>query len=287
MRYLYIILLIFYCNIVICQQININGTIREKGKDTYLPYATIGIYNTNIGTVSDKNGVFVLKVDSKIDKKTKINFSHIGFRTLEIPISALLNQNNSIELESFENTLPQVVVGLKKPRIKKIGRSSKGLAIMHVNFYSFYDKEVDDKLSREMGMKFKIGSDCRIEDLNFNITSNEYKLIKFRLNFYSIKNNLPSEILFNKDIIFSITDGFLGWYKLDLRSYDINLSKENESIAVSIQWLESVKINNDSKYFSISAAISPTDKFYSRDRGFDKWTSTNSSLSFYMNTLRD
>ena len=287
MRYLYIILMLFHFNIAICQQIYINGTIREKGKDTNLPYANIGIYNTNIGTVSDKNGIFKLKVDSGIDKHTKINFSYIGFRTLEIPISALQKQNNFIELESLENTLPQAIVGLKKPKIKKIGRSSKGLGMMHANFYSYHDKEADDKLSREMGMKFKIGSDCRIEDLNFNITSNEYKLLKFRLNFYSIKNNLPSELLFNKDIIFSITDGFLGWYKLDLRSYDLNLSKENESIAVSIQWLESVKKNNESKYFSISAAISPTDKFYFREKGFDKWTTSNSSLSFYINTLRD
>ena len=159
--------------------------------------------------------------------------------------------------------------------------------MMHANFYSDYDKEADDKLSREMGMKFTIGSDCRIEDLNFNVTSNAFKLIKFRLNFYSIKNNLPSELLFNKDIIFTITDGFLGWYKLDLRSYDLNLSKENESIAVSIQWIESVKKNNESKYFSISTAISPTDKFYFREKGFDKWTTSNSSLSFYINTLRD
>jgi hypothetical protein len=59
--------MLFHFNIAICQQININGTIREKGKDTNLPYANIGIYNTNIGTVSDKNGMFKLKVDSGID----------------------------------------------------------------------------------------------------------------------------------------------------------------------------------------------------------------------------
>ncbi len=239
------------------------------------------------GVNLNRNGGSIWSGIYRIDKNIKINFSYIGFRTLEIPISALQKQNNFIELESLENTLPQVIVGLKKPKIKKNGRSSKGLGMMHANFYSYHDKEADDKLSREMGMKFKIGSDCRIEDLNFNITSNEYKLLKFRLNFYSIKNNLPSELLFNKDIIFSITDGFLGWYKLDLRSYDLNLSKENESIAVSIQWLESVKNNNESKYFSISAAISPADKFYFREKGFDKWTTSNSSLSFYINTLRD
>ena len=180
--------MLFHFNIAICQQITINGTIREKGKDTNLPYANIGIYNTNIGTVSDKNGMFKLRVDSGIDKNTKINFSYIGFRILEIPIYALQKQNNIIELESLENTLPQVIVGLKKPKIKKIGRSSKGLGMMHANFYSDYDKEADDKLSREMGMKFTIGSDCKIEDLNFNVTSNAFKLIKFRLNLVNLQN---------------------------------------------------------------------------------------------------
>ena len=55
---------------------------------------------------------------------------------------------------------------------------------MHTNFYTYEEKGVDDRLSKEIGMKFKLQNDCKINDLNFNITSNEFSSLKFRLNIY-------------------------------------------------------------------------------------------------------
>lgn len=287
MKYLLIFISLITFEYSHCQETIIKGIVVEKGSKNILAYANIGIAQTKIGTISDKNGNFSLKVDSGLNKNTVITFSFIGYSNLELPISSLLQKNNVIELNISQNTLPEIVVGLKNPIKKLLGRASKGLGLMHTNFYSYYEKEPNDRLSKEMGMKFKIKNDCKIEDLNFNITSNDYKLVKFRLNFYSVKENFPNELLYNKDIVFTIDDGFMGWYKVDLKPYEIYLNKESEAIAVTIQWLESVKKNTESKYFSISTAISPNDTFYYREKGFDKWTKTNSSLSFYLNTISD
>lgn len=284
MKYIYAFILLFSFSSIFSQQITIKGTIIDKETNSSLSYANIGIYNTNIGTISDKNGNFELEIDSNLNKNTKIIFSYVGYDKLELSISTLQLQNNRIELVKSKNELKEVVISFIKPKQRKIGRTSKGLGLMHANFYTYYEKYVNDRLSKEMGMKLKIKKDCKIEDLNFNITSNDYNLIKFRLNFYLIKNNLPSELIFDKDIIFSVTNGFLGWYKLDLKSYDIFIDKENESIAVTIQWLESEKKNKDSKYFSISTAIAPSETFFYREKGFDKWKESGSSLSFYLNS---
>lgn len=156
---------------------------------------------------------------------------------------------------------------------------------MHMNFYTAYEKEVDDRLSKEVGMKFKLKKDCKIEDLNFNITSNEFSSLKFRLNFYKIENGLPTMLIVQKEIIFEIKDEFLGWYRLDLKPYEIYLDKESEDVAVTIQWVESKKTNEKSKYFGISTAASVTETAFYREKAMDTWSASGQGLSFYLNAM--
>lgn len=86
-----------------------------------------------------------------------------------------------------------------------------------------------------------------------------------------------------KNMIFEIKDNFLGWFKVDLEPYEIFLKEETQEVAVTIQWLESVKKDEKSKYFSFSTASSPTHKAYFREKAMDTWTSSGQSLSFYLN----
>ena len=267
------------------QEKTINGEIKDAENKTYLQYANIGISNKNTGTVSNSDGKFSLKINESIDEKDLVTFSYVGYQTQTIAISKLKLSNNVIELEPEKNKLDEVVVKFVKPKPKIIGRNSKGLGLMHCNFYTYYEKDVDDRLSKEIGMKFKLKKDCKINDLNFNITSNEFSSLKFRLNFYKIENGFPTKVIVEKDIVFEIKDEFKGWFNLDLKPYEIYLDKETEDIAITIQWVESKKANEKSKYFGISTAISPTETFFSREKSMDNWTKSGASLSFYLNTL--
>jgi hypothetical protein len=263
----------------------INGEIKDIENKTLLQYVNIGIANKGVGTVSNSKGIFSLKFNEKIKENDTITFSYIGFKTKKIVLVELNASNNIIELEPEINNLNEIVVKFVKPKPKKFGRSSKGFGLMHFNFYSYYEKNVDDRLSKEIGMKFKLKKDCKINDLNFNITSNEFKSLKFRLNFYKIENGLPSKIIVEKDIIFEIKDGFIGWYNLDLKPFELYLDKEMEDIAITIQWVESVKRNEKSKYFSISTAMSTTETSFFREKAMDNWKKSGQSLSFYLNTM--
>lgn len=156
---------------------------------------------------------------------------------------------------------------------------------MHFNFYTYHEKDVDDRLSKEIGIKFKLKKDCKIENLNFNITQNDFKSLKFRLNFYKIENGLPTELLNEKDIIFEIKENFTGWYSFDLKPFDIFLDRENDDVAATIQWIESVKTDEKSKYFAISTAISATETAFYREKAMDVWTKTGQGLSFYLNAM--
>ena len=263
----------------------INGEIKDAENKTYLHYANIGISNKNTGTVSNSDGKFSLKINEKINENDLVSFSYVGYQTKTIAISKLNLSNNVIELEPEKNQLDEVVVKLLKPKAKILGRNSKGFGLMHTNFYTYYEKDVDDRLSKEVGMKFKLKKDCKINDLNFNITSNEFSSLKFRLNFYKIENGFPTELIVEKDIVFEIKDEFKGWFNLDLKPYEIYLDKETEDIAITIQWVESKKANEKSKYFGISTAMSATETGFFREKSMDSWKKSGQSLSFYLNTM--
>ena len=283
------ILIGLICAIVHSQEKTISGKVLNFENSEPLAYVNIGIKNKTVGTVSNNNGLFNLLLNDKVTSKDTIIFSYIGFKTEKYLVSELNKIKDPILLQPKNMELDEVVVSSNKVKLKpkKIGRTSKGLGLTHANFYSYYEKDVDDRLSKERGMKFKIRRNCHIEDLNFNITSNDFTSLKFRVNLYKIENGLPTELLINENIVFEIKDNFLGWFKVELVPYNIYLKEDVEEVAVTIQWLESVKKNEKSKYFSISTAASPIDTAYFREKAMDTWTKGGQSLSFYLNTMSE
>ena len=75
---------------------------------------------------------------------------------------------------------------------------------------------------------------------------------------------------------------------IETRSFvvaDVFLDKENEEVVATIQWLESVKTDEKSKYFSISTALSATETAFYREKAMDVWIKTGQGLSFYLNAM--
>jgi hypothetical protein len=277
----------FVSVIVHSQEKIISGKVLNFENSEPLAYVNIGIKNKTVGTVSNNNGLFKLSLNYKVTSKDTIVFSYIGFKTEKYLVSELSKIKEPIILQPKNMELDEIVLSSKKIKYKskKIGRTSKGLGLMHSNFYTYYEKDVDDRLSKERGMKFKMRRNCHIKDLNFNITSNDFKSLTFRVNFYKIQDGIPTDLIVQENIIFEIKDNFLGWFKVDLEPYAIYLKEEIEEVAVTIQWLESVKENKKSKYFAISTASSPTHTAYFREKAMDSWDKGGQNLSFYLNAM--
>jgi hypothetical protein len=287
MKIFFSIITIFISIIIHSQEKTITGKVWNFENNEPLAYVNIGIKNKTVGTVSNNNGLFNLSLNDKVSSKDTVIFSYIGFKTEKYLVSELNKIKKPILLQPKNMELDEVVVNSKKIKLKskKIGRTSKGLGLFHSNFYSYYEKDVDDRLSKERGMKFKMRRNCHIKDLNFNITSNDFKSLKFRVNFYKIKDGLPTDLIVQENIVFEIKDNFLGWFTVDLEPYDIFFNKEIEDVAVTIQWLESVKANKKSKYFAISTASSPTHTAFFREKAMDIWDKGGQNLSFYLNAM--
>lgn len=287
MKISFSIIFVFISVIVHSQEKIISGEVWNFENSEPLAYVNIGIKNKTVGTVSNNNGLFKLLLNDKVTSKDTVVFSYIGFKTEKYLVSELKKIKEPILLQPKNMELDEVIVSSKKIKLKskKIGRTSKGLGLMHSNFYSYYEKDVDDRLSKERGMKFKMRKNCHIKNLNFNITSNDFKSLKFRVNFYKIKDGVPTDLIVQENIIFEIKDNFLGWFNVDLEPYKIYLKEETEEVAVTIQWLESVKENKKSKYFAISTASSPTHTAYFREKAMDSWDKGGQNLSFYLNAM--
>ncbi|WP_372920418.1 carboxypeptidase-like regulatory domain-containing protein [Salegentibacter sp.] len=264
------------------QEIILKGKVTDA-ENLALAFVNIGIPKKHTGTVSNENGEYKLKIPSNILENDTVVFSYIGYKTIKKSIVELKNQESlSIQMETEENQLEEVVFETKKFKDKKLGRTNKGLGLMHFNFYTVYEKEIDDRLSKELGMNFKLRKNCRLEKFNFAISQNEFQLLKFRINIYSLKNGQPRDLIISDNIIFEIKDEKTGWKSIDLNPYNIYLKEETGEFLLTIQWVESNKSKAGSKFFSIPASKSPFHKIYYRDKAMDKFESQTGSLSMYL-----
>jgi hypothetical protein len=280
--YLTCILILILTSIGFSQEIVLQGKITDTDNKT-LPFVNIGIPDKNTGTVSNENGEYLLKIPSTIKDSDTVVFSYIGYKTIKKPISELKNlKRNSIQMEIEENQLAEVVLETKKFKYKKLGRTNKGLGFMHFNYYTAKEKEVDDRLSKEIGMNFKLKKNCRLEKFNFAISTNEFEKLKLRVNIYSLVDGEPQDLLIKENIIIKLNNEETGWKSIDLNSYNIYLEEEIEEFLVTLQWIESEKSESDSKFFAIPASKSPFHKIYSRQKAMDKWKSQTGSLSMYL-----
>ncbi len=92
----------------------VTGSIRESGSDNPLPFTTIGIYNKGVGTISNYDGNFSLKITSAC-LNDSITISCLGFKNRIIPVNQAVNNNYVIELERDYISIPEVIIRTRNP----------------------------------------------------------------------------------------------------------------------------------------------------------------------------
>ncbi len=213
-----IILCLF--NFALFAQNMVEGTVIDSETKNPIPYVNIGIVKKNIGTVSDLEGKFDFKFPSTLENDT-IKLSSIGYKSKSMLAKDFLSNlktNSIIELLPDITKLNEVVVISKKLKEKNLGTRTKSR--MFGNGFS------NAPLGCEFGSKIKIkDSPTYIKKFHVNINSNTSEKMKFRLNFYNIKNGLPNEKIVAENIIFSIGVK-QGKFTLNLEQYNIIVEED-------------------------------------------------------------
>lgn len=89
------------------------GEVVDANNGNPLIFASLVLEDTNISTVTNSEGEFLLKIPDNISEGN-IVVSFLGYRTRNIPLSSLDSGNNKIELEVSVTTLPGVDVTVPK-----------------------------------------------------------------------------------------------------------------------------------------------------------------------------
>jgi len=124
--------------------ITIKGQLYDKQTKKILPFVTIGIVEKNIGTVSNNDGIFILKLPSTYLNSTVI-ISHLGYKTQQLPIKLLINQKVDVFLETEFISIQEVIIRNVDPKevIRKVYQNRyANFALEPIYITSFYREGV-------------------------------------------------------------------------------------------------------------------------------------------------
>jgi len=253
------LLLLLLPSLFINGQNTFKGNLSDKTTKEALPYVNIGIIGKNVGTVSDINGNFELKLPDENDNDT-LKISMIGYENLMFLVSDFkknITKKPNLELSQKTTELREVVISARELKEKILGNKTESKTMVG-GFTS-------NELGNEVGIVIKIKrSPTYINQFSTFITSNKYDSLKFRLNFYDLKDGLPNKRITNQNIIITskIKEGKL---TVDLSKYDIIVE---DDFFVSLEWIEN--LGEKGLYFSMGLLGSPVISRYTSQGDWKK-----------------
>lgn len=122
----------------------IKGYVFDNENKTAIPYATVGILEENIGTITNADGYFMLKVPSSYSGSSLV-VSHMGYMSQRIPIQLLDEQKVDIFMDRRIISIQEVIIRYIDP-VKIIEKAMAQRAVNYnrdpVYLTSFYREGV-------------------------------------------------------------------------------------------------------------------------------------------------
>ena len=200
----------------------ISGTVISKDDNHPIPYAKIGIINSNYGIQADENGKFQIKLDD-ISKDKELIVAVAGYKQFRSSVEDFVKTNpHNIYLYEKVTNIQEVVMTPKNYKDKNLGVNSKSKSIMFTP-----NMEKGNSVVEETAVEFSSNKKLKITKINMNFSRFESTTpIKVRYTIYDEKDGKPNNLILSKDIIATIN-------KDDLDDFTYSLDVTNEKI-----WLE-------------------------------------------------
>ena len=93
----------------------VSGVIKDKSNKKKLEHVNVSISESNIGTITNTDGEFSLKIPESIQAKD-IEVSHIGYLNARIPLKGESLTEQTIWLSPYANLLSEILVRARDPR---------------------------------------------------------------------------------------------------------------------------------------------------------------------------
>ena len=103
-----LIVFLFQGNLLMAQQRTVSGTVKDANGEPVIG-ATVLVKGTNIGTITDVNGKFQIKVPTSANNTLTV--SYVGMKNKEVPISSNVSVVNIVMEEASQQLEDVVVIG--------------------------------------------------------------------------------------------------------------------------------------------------------------------------------
>ena len=120
--------------------VTVNGLLKDAKTGDKVSHATITVLNTGIGTVSNSDGEFILKVDTSLGAKY-FEVSHLSYATAKFKISEAIGKEKIFYLEIQPVQLKEIPVvpkdahAIVEKALKNIGKNYSEVPEMMTGFY--------------------------------------------------------------------------------------------------------------------------------------------------------
>ena len=127
----------------------VSGTVKDKQTKKKLEYVNISVPGTNVGTITNSDGEFTIKVQDSLQAKV-VEISHIGYYNYHIALTGNDMVDENVMLTQNANVLEEVVVRAHDPRMlveeamNRIGKNYSEKPTLLTGFY----RETDQKGKR-------------------------------------------------------------------------------------------------------------------------------------------
>jgi hypothetical protein len=150
------VLFLFFtnCGTTLAQNsfVTVNGVLKDAKTGDKISHATIIVPNTGIGTVSNSDGEFILKVDSSRHAEY-FEISHLSYATTKFKISEGVGEGRTFYLEIQPVQLKEITVAPKDARgiveiaLRNIRKNYSDVPNMMTGFYREFVMQRRDYLS--------------------------------------------------------------------------------------------------------------------------------------------
>ena len=207
----------------------IRGKVIELQSNIPISFVNIGIVNSSIGTISNQDGTFIIKIPENRLGDT-VTFSAIGYVRRQIPIG-LLQENDIINIFLHQRTevLSEVIIFAKKEKRKNFdlgNRYYKG----GLNLSPAEDATAGASVALLIQNKYpsynqKLIYPVFLQNAKVRIADNTTGDFKIRVRLYDVDSltGLPANDMLNKSIVIE-SKIKKGWLNFDLSKYNLQVS---------------------------------------------------------------
>ena len=217
----------------------IEGTVLNQKTQQPIPYVSIGILNTNVGTVSTIKGHFAIRIPTSNSQKM-LTFYMFGYEQKHIPIEKLKQQSSlKIELTEKPITLPEIKISGRKKFITRhlgVKRSQAGTGVYH-----------GDVEATGAAIALKLtnpGVPVQVKKVRLKIFKNKLTEFKVRVRFFEVDPHTgkPGKDLWPGNLVFASKQK-RGWMNIDLSNKNIWIDRS--AFFLAFEWIEEQKALRD------------------------------------------